>query len=355
MKIIYDARWTRTDTHDGISRYGANVLEALAKQHPVTMLICNKRQLALLPDIPYKIVNNPMSPLELLLPFRLNKLGAEVVFSPLQIMGSWGRRYKLILTLQDLIYYRNPKPPTFLPAPVRLVWWLFHQAYWPQRLLLKRADYITTVSKTSKKLIQQHELTTRPIGVIYNAPPKLKKPSKPKKIKKELVYMGSFMPYKNVELLLRALPLLPDYKLHLASRIAPERKAELLRLIPRKRQVTFWNGASDEQYARMLSTATALVSASKDEGFGLPLIEAMELGTPVVCSDITIFHEVGGDSALFFDPESPESFVACIRSLESKALRQELIKKGRAQAKRFSWDKSAAELLKIMRHLTAKK
>src|SRR5690242_3221329 len=134
MKIFFDARWTRTVRHDGVSRYGAELARALARLHPITLLICDKDQLALLPkDVPYILVNNPTSPRELLLPHTLNKRGADVVFSPLQVMGMWGRKYKLILTLQDLIYYKNPKPPTFLPAHERLAWWLFHQAYWPQR------------------------------------------------------------------------------------------------------------------------------------------------------------------------------------------------------------------------------
>lgn len=352
MKIIYDARWTRTDTHDGISRYGANLLEALAKQHPVTMLICDKKQLKLLPDIPYELVNSPQSFLkELFIAKKINKLNADVVFSPLQIMGSWGRKYKLILTLQDLIYYHNPKPPTFLPAHIRFAWWLFYQAYWPQRLILAQADYITTVSKTSKKLIQKAKLTKLPIGVIYNAPPTLKKPDKPQKIKKELVYMGSFMPYKNVEAIIKTMPLLPDYKLLLPGRISPKRQSELQNLVKNKDQVIFYGGTSDEDYAKMLSGATALISASKDEGFGLPLIEAMEVGTPVICTDMEIFHEVADGAALFFNPDSSTQLAARVHQVEDKKCRDLLILNGHQQAKKFSWDESAKELLKIMRKL----
>ncbi len=120
MNIYFDARWTRTNRHDGISRYGSELAGALAKQHPITLLICDKAQLKLLPPgIPYVLVNHPMSLRELRLPAKLNRLGADIVFSPLQIIGLWGRKYKLILTLQDLIYYRYPKPPAFLPAVAR--------------------------------------------------------------------------------------------------------------------------------------------------------------------------------------------------------------------------------------------
>lgn len=354
MKIIYDARWTRTDTHDGISRYGASLLAELAKLHPVTTLIHDKRQLKLLPDVPYIIVNDPMSPAELFLARKLNKLGVDVAYSPLQVMGTWGRKYKQILTLHDMIYYHNAKPPTHIPPVVRGMWWLFHRAYWPQRALLNQADYVTTVSQTAQQEILDAKLTNRPIAVIYNAPPALQKPAKKSKVKKELVYMGSFMPYKNVELLLRAMPLLPEYKLHLASRISPARQAELEQMITNHEQVVFWNGASDGQYADLLSSATALVTASKDEGFGLPLIEAMSLDVPAICADIPIFHEVGGKAALFFDPDSPEAFAAQVRKIEDPLYRQALITAGREQASMFTWQKSAKKLLGIMRELTKK-
>src|SRR5690606_26736190 len=171
MNIFFDARWTRVDTIDGPSRYGASLATALHSLHPITIIIFDKRQLRLFPkDIPYILVNHPFSLKELFIVRTLNKAGADVVFSPLQVMGFWGRKYKLIFTLQDLIYYRHPQPPTFLPLPVRIIWRLFHMAYWPQRLLLNRADSVATVSHTSKKYIEKLRLTKRPINVIYNAP-----------------------------------------------------------------------------------------------------------------------------------------------------------------------------------------
>ncbi len=163
--------------------------------------------------------------------------------------------------------------------------------------------------------------------------------------------MGSFMPYKNVELLLKTLPLLPAYTLHLTSPISHSRRAELETLVADKSKVRFWSGISDQDYANILGTATALVSASKDEGFGLPLIEAMQVGAPVVCSDIPIFHEVAEDAALFFDPDSSEALAGAIRQLEDSKTRQACIKHGYAQAGKFSWDNSAARLLRIMRSL----
>lgn len=350
MKIFVDARWTQTEFHDGISRYGSSLLGALHKIHPITVLIHDEKQLAFLPKkIPYVIVNNPISPRELLLARKLNELGADIVFSPLQYMGIWGRKYKLILTLQDLICYRHPKPPTFLIWPVRVVWRLFHISYWPQRTLLNQADAIATVSHTSKKYIQHHNITKKPITVAYNAPSPLK--VKLKKPAKKLVYMGSFMPYKNVETLIASLEYLPGYDLLLLSSINPRREKELVELAGKDARVEFFGGVSDKEYAEILGSAHALVTASKEEGFGLPIIEAMSVSVPVICSDIEIFHEVAGDAGLFFDPDSPKDFAKQVRKLEKKTIRAQMTKKGKAQAGKFTWKKSAQELLKTMKKL----
>jgi hypothetical protein len=79
VKIVIDARFTRTDHHDGISRYGASLIAATAKVADVSMLISDTRQLALLPDVPYTLINSPLSPLELFVARRINPLGADVV------------------------------------------------------------------------------------------------------------------------------------------------------------------------------------------------------------------------------------------------------------------------------------
>lgn len=138
----------------------------------------------------------------------------------MQTMGSWGRKYPLVLTLHDLIYYEHPAPPGFLPAPVRVLWRLYHKAYWPQRLLLNRANVVATISDTTLALMRKHDLTKRPVRIIGNAPQGDRTPRDPSvRPEKSLAYMGSFMPYKNVETLIRGMAELPDFTLNLLSRI----------------------------------------------------------------------------------------------------------------------------------------
>jgi glycosyltransferase involved in cell wall biosynthesis len=351
VKILFDCRYTRIGRHDGISRYTAGLVSALAKRHAVTMLISDHAQLDMLPDLPWELIGSPTSASEPWVARQVNKLNPDVVFTPMQTMGGWGRRYRLVLTVHDLIYYRHPTPPRDLPAPIRLLWRLYHLSWWPQRMLLNRSDAVVTVSKTTKALIAEHKLTKRPVHVVPNAAdmPAIEpeRASRTEPERKSLVYMGSFMPYKNVETLVRAAALLPDYELHLMSRVTDAQRGHLTALAPTAR-IVFHNGASDEEYAETLAQATALVTASRDEGFGIPLVESMTLGTPVVVSDIPIFREIGGEAALYFPADEPDELAARIRGLEQDGEWAARSAAGRTVAERFTWDASAEHLLTVL-------
>jgi len=346
VKILIDARFTRLDHHDGISRYGASLIAATAKIADVSMLISDTRQLALLPDVPYTLINSPLSPAELFVAAKVNPLGADVVVCPMQTMGSWGRKYALVLTLHDLIYYEHPAPPGFLPAPVRVLWRLYHKAFWPQRVLLNRADVVATISSTTEALMAKYRLTKRPVRIVGNAPQPGLTPRDPGAgADKTLLYMGSFMPYKNVETMVRGMAELPDMTLHLLSRITPERRAELEALAPAGADIVFHNGVTDAEYEELLARTTALVSLSKAEGYGLPLVEAMSHGTPVIASDIPIFREVGGEAVSYVDPDSPSGFAAAVRALEEPDRWKDRSGRSVQRAAEFSWDASAQRLL----------
>lgn len=354
LRIVFDCRYTRTDRHDGISRYTAGLVTELGRLHPVTMLISDHRQLALLPALPWQLVRAPTSVLEPLLALTVNKLDPDIVFSPMQTMGSWGRRYRLVLTVHDLIYYRNRTPPREFSAGIRLLWRLYHLSWWPQRMLLNRADGVVTVSETTAGLIQQYRLTLRPVSVVPNAaetgaaetgaaaPNERSAPATTR-----LVYMGSFMPYKNVDTLVRAVAALPEYELHLLSRVSDDERARLSGLAP-SAQLVFHNGVSDDEYVALLASATALVTTSLDEGFGIPLVEAMSLGIPVVVSDIPIFREIGGDAASYVAPRDPDAVAAAVRRLEEPGEWANRSRLSVAQAARFTWTESARRLLGVL-------
>lgn len=360
MKILVDCRYTRLEHHDGISRYAARIVEALAKRvaadgrHTVEMLISDEKQLTMLPSLPWAIVSGPTSAREPWVSLQVNKLAPDVVFTPMQTMGGAGRRYGLVKTLHDLIYYRNRTPPRDLHPAIRVLWRLYHLAWWPQRVLLNQADEVATVSATSKGLIEEHRLTKRPLTIVGNAADPL--PGAPahreQPVTRELLYMGSFMPYKNVETLALALHVLPGYRLHLLSKIGQADRRRLLELAP-PGALMIHDGTSDAEYGELLGQAFALVHASLDEGFGIPLIEAMSAGTPIVVSDIPIFREVGADAAGYFPAKDPDAAAAAIRTLEDRGAWRARSARGREVAARYDWDASASALLHVLERVAA--
>ncbi|NBQ92369.1 MAG: glycosyltransferase family 1 protein [Micrococcales bacterium] len=352
MKTLhFDARFIRLDHHDGISRFSVELIKHLTSKVRVVAIIHDRKQLNLLPKgIEFLEANSPESLAEFFIAKKLNRAGATHVYSPMQVMGSAGRKYRLALTLHDLIYYRHRRPPQDLNLFIRVIWRLYHLTYIPQRILLNRADEVVTVSETSKKLIEKHHLTRKPVSVIYNSSSvgfKSGSRTFPKEI--NLVYIGSFMPYKNVETLIRATGKSSNTTLHLLSKITPDRELALSELAKTwEAKVVFHRGVTDEQYLTALNSAFALVTASKDEGFGIPLVEAMSQATPVIVSDLEIFREVAGEAGNYFKPDDPDTLVKKITYLKEKQTWEANSKAALEQAKKFSWESSAKKLLEVL-------
>lgn len=345
-KVGFDCRYIKPDSQDGISRFSSELFKALSKDHELTAIISDERQLEVLPaGVSYFRIQKPTSVLEPLSALRLNRKGFDAVFSPMQTIGSFGKRFRLILTVHDLIYYTHPKPPGYFNPVIKFLWRLYHKSFWPQKLLLSAADEVVTVSHTTKDLINQNRLTNKPITVVYNAASQI--PIVRGRTERKIVYMGSFMPYKNVEDLIEAIADLPDYKLVLLSKINQKDRERLQSLADRlNAKVEFENGVTDSTYAQHLASATALVHASSDEGFGIPIIEAMSVGCPVVCSDIPIFREIADKEGLFFNIGDKRQLIEQIQvAAETREQRKaNLIKR----AKTFSWDNSAEDLARLL-------
>ncbi|MFZ7088729.1 glycosyltransferase family 4 protein [Curtobacterium sp. RRHDQ10] len=356
LRIGIDCRYLRIGRHDGISRFTASIVEHLPRRHDYVLLVSDDRQRGWLPDdLPVVRISAPTSAREPFVAHQVNRLALDAVFSPMQTMGARGRDYALVLTLHDLIYYRNRTPPRDLAWPIRLGWRAFHLTWFPQRMLLNGADGVVTVSETTARLIREHRLTRRPVTVAPNAadPRAPRDPDGPRS--RTLVYMGSFMPYKNVETLAAAIPLLrgpgeEDWTLHCMSRVSDADRTRLSALAPTG-GIVFHDGASDEEYLSVLRSAAALVTASHDEGFGIPLVEAMGVGTPVAVSDIPIFREIGGAAAEYFEPSSPAAVAAAVRRLEARwpsASRASV-----PEARRFDWQTSAERVAEAVERAVA--
>jgi len=121
---------------------------------------------------------------------------------------------------------------------------------------------------------------------------------------------------------------------------------------PWKSQIHHLNYLSDELVALFYSQADVFVYPSHYEGFGLPVLEAMTLGAPVITSNTSSLPEVAGDAALFVNPDNPIDLVdAILQIISDSNLRRELIEKGQERAKLFSWERTARETLKAYKSL----
>lgn len=355
MKLFFDARYIRTDFHDGVSRYTTELGNALAKLTPVTFIISDDKQKDFLPKkAKFVKIHSPISVKEPFTARVLNKYNPDIVFSPMQTMGTLGRRFKLILTSHDMIFYHYNVAPIGQPFLLRVGWKVYHATTIPERLALNSADMVATVSRAMQKEFEHAKLTKRPIIVVANAPQKLSKliDKQPAGLKpRNLVYMGSLMEYKNPETLIKGMAYLPGYTLHILSKSSPARLEELKAIVPKKANVIFYNGVTDQKYAELLAHRAALVSASLDEGFGVPVVEALSIGVPAVISNIPVFHEVAAGGALYFEPQDPKDFARKVKELDNKSTRDQVIEHGKKHAESFTWKDSAQTLLNAIKSL----
>jgi glycosyltransferase involved in cell wall biosynthesis len=127
---------------------------------------------------------------------------------------------------------------------------------------------------------------------------------------------------------------------------------KILKFIEKKNSqgdIIFLEHITDAQLSFLYKNAEALLFPSRLEGFGLPVLEAMDCGLPVITSNQSSLAEVGGDAAILVDPYDIDDIAQAIKKMATdNTLKQELISKGHTQAQKFSWEKAAKELLQVI-------
>lgn len=174
-----------------------------------------------------------------------------------------------------------------------------------------------------------------------------------------LLFVSTIEPRKNITALITAFNLLKqkykiDHHLILIGQKGWHYKPILAEIenSPYKSQIHHLDYLSDELVALFYSRADVFVYPSYYEGFGMPVLEAMTLGAPVVTSNTSSLPEVAGDAALLIDPNDPTSLAeAILRVISDSQLRNQLIHKGKERAKLYSWERTAKETLKAYRSL----
>lgn len=281
-------------------------------------------------------------------------------------------RVKKIVAIHDVIAEQYPK----LVFRNRK-----HQLFWNIKvwLAIKQADLILTVSEFSKKgITEQFEVSEKQIKVVAEAADQIFRPL-PKTgtsyeilsrfnlnmSTKFILYVGGIAPHKNLSALVNAYseliksPAYNDIKLVLVGDYDKDVFLIDLKLKEQLKQphlvdrVIFTGFVQDSELVYLYNEASVFVLPSFCEGFGLPAIEAMACGTPVIGSKTTSLPEVVGNAGLFFDPKSADELLEKLTSiLDNDKLREELSKRSLQRAVSFSWQKSAAMILRIFQELS---
>lgn len=245
---------------------------------------------------------------------------------------------------------------------------------------INNATKIVTVSYYSKKaIIEKFNISEDKIDVIYNG---LDAEANQENCRKKgvqlladkrlsrdnyFIYIGGFYERKNTIRLVKAFKKLlkdhPYYKLVVTGDSGAGKNNDYIsnrfKLFEKevsdiKKNVHFMGFISREELNMLIANARALIYPSIYEGFGLPILEAMILRTPALCSNNTVLPEIGEDAALYFDPFDVESiYHSMLTIINDSKLRTEKINLGINRAKHFSWEKSCKTLYKLYEKLLA--
>jgi len=272
---------------------------------------------------------------------------------------------KIFVTIHDLFALNDPR---FFAkyGPLDKV----AQMYF-RRLIersVERADIIITVSEYCKKEIISNFPNSRDkIYVIYNASDLAANRSREIKLeklagKRYLLYVGNSRSYKNTEVLIDGYHRYlirknscEDVELVIAgndSYRAIEHKAKRLGI---DNNVIIFNNPTDDELRSLYSNSLAFIMPSRWEGFGLPVVEGMSFGIPVITSDADALVEIARGASLVFKKDSPEELATAIETLvDNKALRNMLVVKGFERAKDFTWERSAQRLQELYNSVLSK-
>ncbi len=292
---------------------------------------------------------------QVLLPLQLRRRGIDLVHS-LGYVGPLWASCRRVVTVCDTNYLalRN-----LMTMPKRYLLPLF------VRQSARRSDHVLTLSNFAAAQIQADTgIDPRRITVTHlggrepgSRPAEMGWPELAKRYALEKPYIvafGSLSPHKNIPRLLEAFSRLRGivpHRLvligHLADRGTLEQailKASL------GERVVLTGYVPDAHVGPLLQNADLFVFPTLYEGFGLPLLEAQELGVPVACSRTASLPEVAGESALFFDPASVAEMTEAIsRCLTDPELRRELVRRGSENLARFAWAETARKTLAVYR------
>ncbi len=364
MRIGIDARLAGS-AHAGIGRYIEELLwhlVAIPTDHHWVVFLEKKDQLPWLKDFPK--VKQVIAPVrhytlreQVCMPFFFNREKLDLLHVPhFNVPILYWKKY--IVTIHDLLWHerKDARATTLSPFMYRLKYWAYKHV---AEFAIRRAAHICVPTEHVRKIVAKYRadrgvrisVTYEGIASAYQHYTVNKKPKSIAPFSfPYLIYVGSLYPHKNVELVLKVLKNMPELHLVIVSgrSVFYEQMQKKVKERALQDRVHFMGYLSDEKTAEAVAYAQALIQPSFSEGFGLSGVEAMAVGTPVLASDIPVFHEVYQDAAGFFDPHHEESFKEAIQMLLAKPqLRISRITRGKVVARQYDWKKTAQETLNV--------
>jgi glycosyltransferase involved in cell wall biosynthesis len=283
-------------------------------------------------------------------PLALKKFKADVFVSP-DGFCSLFTKVPQVLVVHDLSFLHHPE---FIPKHHLF----YYKGYTPK--FLKKAIVVATVSEFSRRdIIIKYKIPEEKVVNVASAAKPIFQPVEwdQKELIKEayadgfeyFVFVGGIHPRKNLMNLLKAFSLFKtrqhtNMKLLVVGRRAWQynETIEKLKSYKYRDEVKMLGYLPDDELARIIAGAYALVFPSYFEGFGVPILEAMQSGVPVVTSSTSSMTEIGGDAALYADPNNPTEIADQLKTIfKDESLRSQLIEKGKIQAAKYSWDNTA--------------
>ncbi len=293
---------------------------------------------------------------------KINDLNLDVYHSFFHFLPRGIKAKRIIVTLHDLMWVDHSN--------------LVFDDYLRQKIIeyygkifiksaLTRADSIVAISNyTKQQALSKYDLSADNIHVIYNGIDSVsfetnsnKEIAQEYRDRKYIFSIGHTRPYKNIPRVIRAFKQISDefqdIDLIIAGRGDYESKLrELVSRFNLNSRILFAGCLPDEVLIPIFKNAEFLVLPSLIEGFGLPMIEAMTIGCPVLASNISVFEEIGGDAFEKVDPHSVDEIAMGMRKLLSSDEDKNCLRlKGLERAKLFSWEESAKKLLSVFYEL----
>lgn len=342
MRIGLDTRTTTGET--GVAQYGRNLVRNLA-------LIDRVDEFILLKNIGHPI------------PFWSSHIGfrARLIASKiglLHVLGGAPPTFydkPFVLTVHDLAIYRHPE---WFPDGQ----WFSTGFSYPQAVR-SAAHIIVPSASTKNDLIELFKIDQRKITVVHHG---VSAPLFPAPLgeKKYVLYLGTIEPRKNIPTLVRAFrkmidahPELKEFELVLAGAVGwktDDIVDEIRKTQCEGYRITLAGRVSEDEKWRLLKGAACLALPSFYEGFGMQVLEAMSVGTPVISSNTSSLLEVAGEAAILLDPVDTSAWTEAIASvLENKKIADELKAKGLARASVMTWEKTAAATVEVYRRFSA--